>query len=670
VSSTSSNATTFGTNVPPISFPGIVSGLDVTGIINKLTSLQLAPQGPLNAQIATLSNANTELIKISNLLASVQTALGNLSNPDLFSTFEATSSDPSALTATGIPGVSAAPGLYTIESTQAASNTSVLSNAAAGHSITDKITSGTFAGQASDTVPLADSFASVTPTNGNNGEGQLTVDGVEVDFNVNTQSLDTILHNITTQVDSKADAQFLATLVNGVVHFSSSDQQISLGSSSDQGNLLNVLQLGNAQLLNSAGSGSITGTANVGGINPDSSFDTGSAAGFVTPVTAGFFTINGVKINVATDQNVNDVISAINNSAAGVLASFNGASGQIELVNANSGPQSIVLGATGDTSNFLTAAGLTAASGAKTTVGKQSSVEIENPDGQTTTVFNDSNTVTNAIPGISLSITGSTNTPITINVTQNTSLLASALQGFVKSYNAAVSEINSATAPPVIGTAAPGTGGAASSIPGGVLFGNNDVGTLVDQLEGIVGGFLGSGNQFNSLSQVGLQLDSSFETVAATTADQANPTNSAFQPQTVNGTDGQLQPLDVTSFLSAFQSQPSQVQALLVGANSLTTQLGSFLTTVTGNPTELNAGLVGTVPTTSLIQNFENQNTDTITNLQQQVTQITDSANQFANTLRAQFTASEAAIAGLQAEQQELGAQFGFSTTNSSSSSS
>ncbi|HTU70592.1 MAG TPA: flagellar filament capping protein FliD [Candidatus Baltobacteraceae bacterium] len=669
--STSNSASVYGTNVPPITFPGIVSGIDWDSVIDKLTQLQLAPEGQLNAQIATLNNANTALIQINNLLTSVQNALADLSNPDLFTTYEAESSDLNALTASGIPGVSSAPGLYTIESTQAATNTSILSSLSAGHSITDDLTSGPYAGQASDTVPLIDSYARVTPTDGTNGEGEVTVDGVQIAYNVNTQSLDTILNNITTEVRAGADAQFLATLVNGVVQFSSTDESISLGSSSDQGNLLNVLQLSSAQLINSGGSGgSITGTANVGGINPYESFDSSNSAGFVKPVTAGTFTINGVKITVSADESLNDVINAINSSTAGVTASYNTITGQVELVNANSGPQSIILSASGDTSNFLSAVGLTTTSGATTTVGQQSVVKILNADGTTSTYYNDSNTVTNAIPGLSLSITGNTTTPFTLNVSQNTALLVSALQGFVSTYNAAVNEINSDTAPPVVQAIQPGSGAIAQSIPGGVLYGNSDAQSIVQELENIVGGFLGSGTTYNSLSQIGLQLDSSFDTIAPTSVDSQTPDGSLYQTQTIQGTDGQLQPLSVSAFLAAYQADPNAVQNLIVGANSLTTQLGSYLTSVTGNPTLLNSGTVGNIPSVSLIQNYENSNDDTITNLQQQVQQITDAANQYADTLRSEYTGDEATIAGLQAEQQELAAVFGFSTSSTSSSSS
>lgn len=668
--STSNSSTVYGTNVAPISFPGIVSGIDWNSVIDKLTQLQLAPEAGLNAQIATLNAANAELLKISNLLQSVQNSLVALSNPDLFDTYAATSTDSSVLSGTGIAGVSATPGIYTIKSVTAATNTSVLSSASAGHAITDDMTSGTYAGQASNTVPLVDSYASVTPTNGSSGEGEITVDGVQVAYNVDTQSLDTILNNITSAVDSQADAQFLATLSSsGVVEFTSSDKSISVGSASDQGNLLDVLKLSDAQVENTGTSGSITGTGAVGGINPDADFNSSNDAGFVTPVTAGFFTINGVKITVTADESVDDVINAINSSSAGVTATFNADTNQIELVNQDSGPQSILLGAAGDTSNFLTAAGLTSASGATTTVGSQSAITVENADGQTQTYYNDSDTVTNAIPGIQLTISGNSTTPFTINVSQNTSVLVSAVQSFISAYDAAVNEINTATAPPVVESTTTALE-TASSTPGGVLYGNNDAQMMIQELESIVGGFLGSGTTYNSLSQIGIQLDSSYEAITANSTDQAQASGEAYTTTQEDGTDGQLQSLNVSQFLAALQADPSAVKNLLVGSNSLTTQLGAYLTTATGLPTNLSTGLVGTIPTESLIQSYEDQNNDTITNLQQQVQQITDAANQYADTLRSEYTQDESQIAGLQVENQEMAAEFGYTANTGTASTS
>ncbi len=109
-----------GTNVPPITFPGVVSGLNYNSIISQLTALTLAPETLINAQISTLNSANVELALINNELQAVQTALEGLSNGSLFSTFDALSSNQNVATAQGIPSVVATPGTYVILSDQIA----------------------------------------------------------------------------------------------------------------------------------------------------------------------------------------------------------------------------------------------------------------------------------------------------------------------------------------------------------------------------------------------------------------------------------------------------------------------------------------------------------------------------------------------------------------------
>jgi flagellar hook-associated protein 2 len=669
-----------GTNVPPISFPGVVSGIDYNSIIKQLTSLSVAPEVGLNAAVTTLNNANVELTKINTLLQSVQNAIQNLSNPNLYDAYSATSTNPTAVTAQGIPGAAALPGVYTISNVVTATASSVTGAAAAGHSITDKLTSGPYAGQNSDTVPLADSYASITPSNGSGSLGQITVDGVAVSYNVNTQSVDQILNNIQTAVRATADSNFTAQLVGGTVQFSSTDKQISIGSGSDSGNLLDVLKLSSAQLNNGASSGSITGTSDVGGINAATSFDATNAAGFTTPVTGGFFTLNGVKISVSTGQNTADIVNEINGAGAGVIATYQSNTGQITLTSTTTGPQGIVVGSAGDTSNFLKAAGLTSAAGATITTGSQSEVDLLTSSGTTEKFFSSSNSVTSVIPGITLNLQASTSgVPFTVTVGTDTSGLVNATQAFASAYNAAVSEINAATAAPIVTPAAPGSGGQATSVGGGVLFGNSDAQSIVSQLTEIVSGFLGSGSAYNSLSQAGLQLSDSFSTLTTgnNSDSQGNTGGSAgagqegqsIQSTTFQGTDGTLQPLDVSKLEAAFAANPSAITNLFNGSSGLTTVLGSYLTSVTGAPTLLNSGPVGNIPTVSVIANFETTNTDAISSYQQQIQQLTDNANLQANTLRAQFVASESLIAGLQSEQQELAAALGFTVSSSSSGS-
>lgn len=652
-----------GTNVAPISFPGIASGIDYNSIITKLTSMTTAPETQLNQQIATLNAANAELIKINGLLSTLQSSLNGLSQPNLYDAMAASSSNASIANATAISGGNAAPGSYTVTSTQLATATDVVSNPAAGHSELDALGAST-----GDKVPLAQSYAAVTPSNGSSSQGSVTINGVTVSYDVNTQSLQTIFANINSAVRAATgDASFTIGFAGAsdTVQITDANNPISLGSASDSGNLLQVLRLDTAQISNTATSGSVTGTAGVGGINPDLALNSSNPSGTtdanaVTPVTSGFFTINGVQISVsAANDNLNSVIARINASSAGVTASYDAATGQISLTNKTTGAQSIVLGSSSDTSNFLSAMGLTAASGAKTTIGKQASVTFQDAGGTSHTVYSNSNTVTNAIPGVQLTLVSNSTTPFQVTVSQDSSSLVSAVNTFVSAYNAAIVEIDNATAPPVV---AQGSNGSAIGVPAsaavgaGVLYNNGDVQTIKDALVNMVTAF-DPNNAESSLSSIGLNLTSSFTQLQANTS-----SSSSSQPvttQTMAGTDGELQALNVTALQSALASNPSAVQSLLSGAQGIVTQMGTYLTGATGLPTQTASGLLGSIPSVSLIQGFENTNNSMIDSIRQQITQIQDNADQQANALRTEFVSTETQLAGYQALQQQVGAMFG-----------
>lgn len=84
-------------------------------------------------------------------------------------------------------------------------------------------------------------------------------------------------------------------------------------------------------------------------------------------LTAGNFTVDGVKITITTAQSLDDVLANISGNVPGVTASYNAGADKIELSKAGSG--SISLGASNDTSNFLQAMRLTTGTSPVTTSG-------------------------------------------------------------------------------------------------------------------------------------------------------------------------------------------------------------------------------------------------------------------------------------------------------------
>ncbi len=110
-----------------------------------------------------------------------------------------------------------------------------------------------------------------------------------------------------------------------------------------------VVQLASATVANSSGRVSSP-------IDPNATLEN---SGLTTTVQAGTFTINGIQFNVdPATQNLNDVISMINSSSAGVTATYNASEDRIYLANTNpSDTTRITLGSSNDTSNLISALG-------------------------------------------------------------------------------------------------------------------------------------------------------------------------------------------------------------------------------------------------------------------------------------------------------------------------
>ncbi len=659
----------YGTNVPPISFPGIASGIDYNSIIDKYTSLTLAQETPLQNQVTSLNAQQAELLKIQDLLAKYQDTFQAISDPSNFNATTPTSSNGTAIAAASESGVVATPGSYVIDQASLATATQFTNDPAAN-------------GAFSQTATLVNAGASITPSNGSATTGLITINGLQLSYDVNSTTLQSF---ITTNAAALSSVGVTMTYNAATQQVTvSSTRPLTLGSASDSGNLLSVLKLDTAQITQGGGTYTATSTSAIGGINVGAVFDTGQNAGFATAVTSGEFSINGVAFKVdSTTNNLNDVLQEINGSSAGVIATYDQANDRIVLTAKADGPQGITLGSSGDTSNFLQAAGFLAnatqpnqlSAGATEQVGSAAKIVYTDAAGTQHTVFSNSNTVTNVVPGVSLTlkqaVDGTTIVPVTISVAQDSTALQTAINNWVTAYNAVIDEINTATQAPVVGTSTNSSTGQTTGTQltgGGVLFNNQEVMDIKDQLVSLVSGYLNTGSSsYNSLSSIGLSLDNSFTQGQATSDDSSDTASqTSVQQQQFDGTSGRLQGLDVSALTSALAADPNAVSALFTGQSSVVTQMGAYLTTVAGLPTQLTNGIAGTIPTQSLLATLQSENQDEISSLQQQITLVTNQANMQADQLRQEFTNSETQIAQLQAMQGSLGA-LGITTSSSSS---
>jgi len=177
----------------------------------------------------------------------------------------------------------------------------------------------------------------------------------------------------------------------------------------------------------------------------------------------GEFTINGVAINYdASTESIANVLSSINNSAAGVTANYNSINNSFTLTNNTTGDVGISMQDV--TGNFLQATGLSSGT-------LQSGTNLlYTLNGGTQQLVSESNTITPASSSISgLSVTALQTGTTTVSVTSDTSAITSAIQQFVTDYN---------TAQTAISNAVPGLSGAVSMLSDLGIQGNGQNNTL------------------------------------------------------------------------------------------------------------------------------------------------------------------------------------------------
>jgi flagellar hook-associated protein 2 len=257
---------------------------------------------------------------------------------------------------------------------------------------------------------------------------------------------------------------------------------------------------------------------------------------FKSPAAAQTLTIDGQEIELAAGATVQDLVTKINadSSATVYAASPNGETVVLSTreTGAN-GPGFIAVAGAGET---LTEQAALAKEG------RNAEYKIDGVAGSSA-----SNTLTGAIPGVTLTLKALTTTtgPVTVAVqppAPSVSSIVEQVQSFVKQYNAAVGKIQAqlTTKPP----ATPQTG---SELQTGTLFGDLDLGTLMTRMRRAV---------YEPVKELPAEMSSLAAIGIGTGAasGKATPSQSAVE--------GQLT-LNVAQLESAVRANPSEVQKML-----------------------------------------------------------------------------------------------------------
>lgn len=300
----------------------------------------------------------------------------------------------------------------------------------------------------------------------------------------------------------------------------SSASEIVLGAANDTSNFLSVFKLANS------GTGSISSANTLGTVRTTAAL---SSAGLATGVSgAGAFKVNGVDISYDTStDSLSTLITRINQSGAGVTAAYDSANDRFTLTNNTTGD--VGLGATNDTGNLLAALGLTAATGAAFSRGKNALFSI-NGGG---TISSTSNTLTETVHGVSgLSVTVNTATEQTLQVESDVSSMQTSINNFVDAFNAVQSFIDSNTKITIAGT----------KVTTSTLTGNYEIerwgSSLRSMAFGAVSGLSGTIDQLNDL---GIDFD---------------------------GTNNQLKVVDSEALATALADNPDDVKEFFLAANT------------------------------------------------------------------------------------------------------
>jgi flagellar hook-associated protein 2 len=330
---------------------------------------------------------------------------------------------------------------------------------------------------------------------------------------------------------------------------------------------------------------------------------------FASPASADTVTIDGKQVNLAAGASAQDLVNAVNgNSNLDVWATATNTN-TVVLSNRATGQQTGSYIQASDTGGALTEqTGLAQA-------GQNASYSI---NGATPPQSSASNTVTTAIPGVSLSLNGlTTSGAVTVNIgapgpsSQN---IQAAVQTFIKDYNAAIGQIQTQL------SQAPSS----SNPTQGTLYNDPDLSALLSNMrQGMYAA--GSGLPTGMATMLDIGIGTGRATGAATTQNQLS---------------GDLT-LDQSSFLNALQSNASGVRQVLSSWSISFTNLVN---------NEASAG--GTLDTR--VQGDTSQ----ITSLANQLQNLTVANTQKQNALVAQFAKMESVLAQNQSESSWLTSQI------------
>ena len=396
----------------PINVSGVVSGLDTNSIVTQLMAIEQQGLTRLQTKKSTIQQEQAAYKTLYTKASTLQTASQALANYNSALPTTASSTDSTKVTATSSAGATSA--TYAVTILRQASATVLNGNQDIGSNI-----------DPTAAMNSTDSFGAGFTA------GSFSVNGKQIAVAA-TDSLNTVLANIQNAFNP-GDVTATYDNLTDKISITSAAGPILLGSSGDTSNFLSL-----GKLTSDGVASTTTSSASLGALNTIAPLNASGANGLRsrTAVTdggagAGQFNVNGVAIsfNASTDA-LTDILARINNSAAGVSASYDKLTDRIVLKNRDGGSNNISV--TDTTGNFASALGLTGSA----TLGQSAQITIAgvnggNPISSADNIFTESET---GITGLSITAVAGSGTA-SVSVGADTAGITSAFQKFVTAYN-------------------------------------------------------------------------------------------------------------------------------------------------------------------------------------------------------------------------------------------
>ncbi len=298
-----------------VQFAGIISGLDTSSIVEKLMELESQPVIRLTEKYKTLELKQKAYQHVKEKLVEFTNFLGTFK---LQSTLLAKRVETNSTVLIAEASTTALNGTYQVKILSTATRSSLTGGRTIGPDDVDLST--TFGSLNYRYVPM---------------DSSLTIQKGSQNYSVTISTSDTIADII-----SKLEAVFGSgnvQFVDGKLRILSNE---AFAIRQNSGTFMNVFNLSNAPVVQSSGTYSIESTAHVGAISANKLISQIASYRGIT-VDSGEIEINGVEISFTTSMSLNQLISTINNSNAGVTVRYDESSDKLIFVSNNTGAQTI-----------------------------------------------------------------------------------------------------------------------------------------------------------------------------------------------------------------------------------------------------------------------------------------------------------------------------------------